>query len=260
MNGKFAIHLCLLGGVLLTSGATTARADAWNKKTYITTPRSIEVPGAVLPPGKYVFKLLDSSSNRHIVQIMNERENHVYATNLAIPKQRMEPADKTVLTFYETRGGVPEPVRAWFYPGDTIGQEFAYPRHRALEITRMTREDVPILAESRAPEMERPIVEPMASVETPTPAPVSDDANSADRTVAAAESLEPATVAASAEAEASMPTTDEDQNAQSPASTAPEPAMPHTAGNLAGIALAGLSCLGIAASLRKTARVAGDQS
>jgi len=107
--------------MLLTGAATTANADQWNKKTYINTTRSIEVPGAILPPGRYVFKLMDSASNRHIVQILNDGENHVYSTNLAIPKQRMEPADKTILTFYEMPGGGPEPVRSWFYPGDTIG-------------------------------------------------------------------------------------------------------------------------------------------
>ena len=121
-------HMCLLGGLLLLTGAATnANADAWNKKTYVTISQSIEVPGAVLAPGKYVFKLLDSDSNRHIVQILNADENHVYTTNLAFAKQRMQPADKTVLTFYEMPGGGPEPIRSWFYPGDTIGQEFAYP-------------------------------------------------------------------------------------------------------------------------------------
>jgi len=88
--------LCVMGGLLMTGAAN---ADAWNKKTIVTISQSIEVPGAVLTPGKYVFKLVNSDSNRHIVQIMNERENHVYATNLAFAKQRMEPADKTVLTF-----------------------------------------------------------------------------------------------------------------------------------------------------------------
>ena len=129
-------HMCLLGGLVLTSMATNANADAWNKKTYVTISQSIEVPGAVLAPGKYVFKLMDSASNRHIVQILNADENHVYTTNLAIAKQRMQPADKTVLTFYEMPGGGPEPVRSWFYPGDTIGQEFAYPSKRATEISQ----------------------------------------------------------------------------------------------------------------------------
>jgi len=193
MNGKFAIHACLLGGVLLTGAATQANADQWNKKTYINTTRSIEVPGAVLPPGRYVFKLMDSPSNRHIVQTLNDRENHVYSTNLAIPKQRMQPADNTILTFYEMPGGGPEPVRSWFYPGDTIGQEFSYPKRRAVEISRMTRENVPMLAEARSD------VESMRREETPAETPAETTAtatsyeNSADRTVVPAETPVPAT-------------------------------------------------------------------
>ena len=262
MNGKYAIHACLLGGLLLTGAATQANADEWNKKTYINTPRSIEVPGAILPPGRYVFKLLDSSSNRHIVQILNDRENHVYATNLAIPKQRMEPADKTILTFYEMPGGGPEPVRSWFYPGDTIGQEFAYPKHRALEIARVMREHVPILAESRT-EAVRP-VEPA----TPTETSAATYENSADRTVAAAETPAPVTDTPpavdttptdTAEASASMPN-EEPQAAPPAASTTPEPAMPHTAGNTAGLALLGLGCFGIAASLRVAGKALGHRS
>jgi len=264
MNGKFAIHACLLGGMLLTGTANRANADVWNKKTYINTSRSIEVPGAILPPGRYVFKLLDSQSNRHIVQILNERENHVYSTNLAIPKQRMEPADKTILTFYEMPGGGPEPVRSWFYPGDTIGQEFAYPKRRALEISQMMREKVPILAESRTNEaeaMQRD--ETPAATTVPTTHVETSYENSADRTVIPAETPEPALPATpaetSTEAKASMP--DEEPQAAPPATnSAPEPAMPHTAGNTAGIALLGLGCLGIAASLRMAGKAAGSRS
>jgi hypothetical protein len=264
MNGKLAIHACLLGGMLLTGAATTANADQWNKKTYINTTRSIEVPGAILPPGRYVFKLLDSQSNRHIVQILNDGENHVYTTNLAIPKQRMEPADKTILTFYEMPGGGPEPVRSWFYPGDTIGQEFAYPRTRAQEISRVMRENVPILAESRAAAEPMRPVETQASTTTEATTPTqpdNSDENSADRVVVPAETPEaPADTAPAetpSEATVSMPS---DDQATPPATSTPEPAMPHTAGNTVGIALIGLGCLGIAASLRMASRAAGNRS
>lgn len=197
--------ICLFGGLLLTAAATRANADMWNKKTYVTTSKSIEVPGAVLPPGKYVFKLLDSASNRHIVQIMNAEENHVYTTNLAISKQRMEPADKTILTFYEMPGGGPEPIHAWFYPGDTIGQEFAYPSKRAAEIAQAVKQAVPILAEAR-----QPAPTPVTPAEVPAPAaePTPAPDNSADRSAAPAAAEEPVTPpppAASPEASAPAP-------------------------------------------------------
>jgi len=268
MNRKYGIHLCLLGGMLFTGALTCANADEWNKKTYVTTSRSIEVPGAVLPPGKYVFKLLDSQSNRHIVQVLNERENHVYTTNLAIPKQRMEPADKTILTFYEMPGGGPEPVRAWFYPGDTIGQEFAYPKRRAMEISRMMREHVPVLAEARTRDMEPMTPQP---VETPAPVtqPMTDDSanltadNSADRVATPVDTPEPTAATSTPDTSGEPVPADsnaEDQTPAPPAATANEPVMPHTAGNIAGIALIGLGCIAIAASLGLATRSAGSRS
>jgi hypothetical protein len=260
--------MCILGGLLLTGAATRANADEWNKKTYVTISQSIEVPGAVLPPGKYVFKLMNSDSNRHIVAIMNDRENHVYVTNLAIPKERMQPTDKTVLTFYEMPGGAPEPIRAWFYPGDTIGQEFAYPRGRAMEIARALRQDVPIVAESREPaavpaakaETETSPVEPATSTTT---APTSNSPTEAESVPnASPEAIEPqpAPETPAATDEAQQPTTPTDGAASTPTSTPAEPTMPQTAGSTAALALAGLSCLGVAASLRLAERRAGSRS
>ncbi len=92
----------------------------------------IQVPNKVLPPGTYVMKLLDSPSDRHIVQIFNADENHLFTTILAIPNYRIQPTGKTVFTFWETPPGQPKALRAWFYPGDNFGQEFAYPKSAAV--------------------------------------------------------------------------------------------------------------------------------
>jgi len=103
------------------------KADEWNKKTIVTFSAPVEIPGVgaqVLPAGTYVFKLLDSQSNRNIVQIFNERQDHVFSTILAIPNFRLRATDKTVMTFRERASGQPEAIRAWFYPGNQWGQEF----------------------------------------------------------------------------------------------------------------------------------------
>ena len=62
--------------------------------------------------------LLDSLSDRHIVQVFNKDESHIYATILAIPNYRLRATDKTVMTFAERAEGDPQAIRAWFYPGD----------------------------------------------------------------------------------------------------------------------------------------------
>lgn len=138
------LRITLLGSFLLGAFSPLSRADAGNKKTYVTFHEPVEVPGAVLPPGKYVMKLLDSPSNRHLVQIADEDEKRVYSTILAIPNSRPQPTDRTVLTFYEMPAGQPQVLRAWFYPGDSQGQGFTYPRRRAIEIAQASRQHVPV--------------------------------------------------------------------------------------------------------------------
>jgi hypothetical protein len=130
----------LLTGVALVPAA---RADEWNKKTILTVNESIQVPNKVLPPGTYVMKLLDSPSDRHIVQIFDKNEQHLETTVLAIPNYRLEPTGKTQFEFWETPPGQPKALRAWFYPGDNFGQEFAYPKSEAVQIASATHQTVP---------------------------------------------------------------------------------------------------------------------
>jgi len=122
-----------------------AAADDMNKKTIVTFSEPVEVPGVgaqVLPAGTYVFKLMDSPSDRNIVQIFNQDETHVYTTILAIANYRLRPTDKTVMTFRERASGQPEALRAWFYPGANWGQEFVYPKVRAVELAKVTHATV----------------------------------------------------------------------------------------------------------------------
>lgn len=136
------ISKALAGLAVFALISTVAFADEWDKKTTLTVKETIEVPGATLEPGKYVVKLVDSQSNRHIVRFFNEEENEVLATVMAIPNQRMEPSGETEFEFYETPAGQPPALKAWFYPGAVIGQEFAYPKNRATELSKITKQEV----------------------------------------------------------------------------------------------------------------------
>jgi hypothetical protein len=119
-----------------------ARADEWNKKTIVTFTAPVEIPGKVLPAGTYVFKLLDSASDRNIVQVYDKDEKTFYAMLLAVPNYRLTPADKPVINFEERPSGTPEAVKAWFYPGDQYGVEFVYPNNRAKELAKRLHQNV----------------------------------------------------------------------------------------------------------------------
>jgi len=134
-----ALTACLAPGV---------RADEWNKKTILTFSGPVQIPGATLVAGTYVFKLADLASNRHVVQVFDKEEKKIYATILAIPDQKLDPSDKPVVMFAERPAGVPQAVKAWFYPGETIGNEFVYPKDQAMKIARDTHQSVLSMDES----------------------------------------------------------------------------------------------------------------
>ena len=123
--------------------STATMADVWNKKTKLTFSGPVQVPGVTLPAGTYVFKLVDSSSNRNVVQVMNAQENKTYATIIAIPDYRINATSKTVMYFSERQSNAPMAVKSWFYPGDNYGQRFVYPKVKAVEIAAATNQPVP---------------------------------------------------------------------------------------------------------------------
>jgi LPXTG-motif cell wall-anchored protein len=136
------LAITLLGATLLPS----ARADGWDKKTIVTFSQAVEVPGKILPAGTYTFKLMDSPSDRNIVQIFNADGSQIITTILAINNYRLQPTGETVMKFTERPGDSPEALRAWFYPGDEFGQEFVYPKVRAIQLAQTAKVIVPAVA------------------------------------------------------------------------------------------------------------------
>jgi len=141
---KFVGLICCL--LFLALAATLrVKADEFNKKTILTFTEPFEVPGVdaqILPAGTYVFKIVEVLGDRNVVQIFNADETHVFTTILAINNYRLKPTGKTVLTFRERGEGQPEAIKAWFYPGDNSGQQFVYPKKRAIELAKIVNEPV----------------------------------------------------------------------------------------------------------------------
>jgi hypothetical protein len=132
---RFVKAICC-AAALTAVMAPGARADEWNKKTILTFSGPVQIPGATLPAGSYVFKLADIPGNRHVVQVFDKDEKKIFTTMLAVPNQRMDPSDKPIVLFSERASGSPQAVKVWYYPGDTIGNEFVYPKSQAMKIAK----------------------------------------------------------------------------------------------------------------------------
>lgn len=211
-----------------------AKANEWNHRTLLTFNQPVEVPGMVLGAGSYTFRLFNSDSDRHIVQIFNQDDTRLVTTVLAIPDYRLQPTGRTVVTFEERTAGAPEAIKEWFYPGANYGEEFVYGHARPIQVASVAAAPAPAPMPPAHAEPAPP------AVQNPEPAPVA--------TAAPAPEQQPEQIA-----QATKPA--------EPAAT-PEPApaptqnkeLPHTASNAPLIGLLGLASLGLAGAVRFTAK------
>ncbi len=141
LRNKLYLACALAIGLSLPVATASAQGPA-DQRTYFTFSQPIELPCKTLPAGTYLFKLADSQSNRHIVQVFDKDGKQIYATLLAIPSQRMEAADKPEVRFMEVAANQPAAVRTWWYSGRTIGHEFIYPKDQAKRLAGRINESV----------------------------------------------------------------------------------------------------------------------
>ena len=213
--------LAILGIALLGSSfVPRASADSWDKMTIVTVHEPIIAGERVLQPGTYVWKLMDSPSDRHVVQIFDKDQRHLEDTILAIPNYRLQPTGNSRFAFWETPAGVPKAVRAWFYPGDNFGQEFAYPKKLVTQLASAA----PTPVAYHEPEV-APAPEPV-----PVPEPKAEPQPSPEPAAAPAPEAQPAPQAA-------------------PAPAAEPRSLPHTASSSPLIALLGIASLSLAGVL-----------
>lgn len=249
------VALLVLLAALCSPLALPLRADDWTKLTRVTFSAPVEIPGQVLPAGMYVLKLLDSPSDRNIVQIYNADQTKLYATILAIPDYRLKPADKTVITFAERASNAPPAIQAWFYPGDNFGQEFVYPKTRAAQLAKLENRPVPAMPNELTPNTTQPAKSAQEpQVQAMKKAPLKAEQPSGQETEIA-QSFTPPPPSTPSQSK-SQPATQAQPNATqlSPASSQVPVTLPRTASPLPALALLGLLLIAAALTIRLGAR------
>ena len=251
-RGAAAAIVCT--GVIALGMIPIARADAWDKKTVVTINAPVEVPGRVLLPGTYVFKLLNSSSNRNIVQIYDKDEKQLQATLLAVPDYRVNPTQKPLIQFDERPSNTPEAIKAWFYPGDNYGWEFVYPHDRAVELAKQTNQNVLSMRNEMASNTKTQNTsfdsasnQEMKQTEVTAAKPSGDQV---DLALIVVREIESPTYLTALTSSASS-TNDAASTSQAPAETTLPAKLPQTASELPLISLLGACLLGLALLVRR---------
>jgi hypothetical protein len=130
---------------MLTMSAmpTLAQGQPLDSRTEFTFNQPVELPGVTLPPGTYVFRFVDATTGKKVMQVQaKDASNKTYGMFMTINAQRPRPSDDAELRFLETPAGQPAAVKTWWYPGNTIGREFIYPRSQARRLAQATNTTV----------------------------------------------------------------------------------------------------------------------
>jgi hypothetical protein len=166
-----ATAFCL--GALFMVCVPSAKATNWDKKTIITVNQPTSIGSTLLPPGTYVLRLLDSLSDRNVVQVLNADETKVEATMFAVPEWRPRVTGKTAFRYWETPAGQPPAVKTWLDPGDEYGQEFQRPPALPAAVAQAPAPppSVPAPAPAPAPSVTAQVTPPAPPATPVTPAP-----------------------------------------------------------------------------------------
>jgi hypothetical protein len=141
-RAKLIATACFTAMLAVLTSSVGAQDFNTNERTFLTFSNTVELPGVTLQPGTYLFRLADSQSNRHIVQVLSQDEKQIHATILAVPAERLEVTGENVVTFRESAEAATPAVQYWYYPGDRIGHEFVYPKDQATRIAARTGQNV----------------------------------------------------------------------------------------------------------------------
>ena len=137
------VALACMTAAMVTISVNAGAQGPANQDTFFTFSQAVELPKTTLPAGTYFFQLMDSPSNRHIVKVMSQDRKQLHATLLAIPYYSNDrPSDDPQIRFMETpaANGVAatNAIKIWFYPGNSVGHEFIWPRDKAIQLAKAT--------------------------------------------------------------------------------------------------------------------------
>ena len=143
---KMFVGLIGAAAMVATLMPTTASGQVTtvDRRAFFTFSAPVAVPGVTLPAGKYMFRIPTTyvQDERSIVQVLSSDGMKSYAVFFDITAKRADIPANPELRFMETAAGMPAAVKTWWYPGDSAGYEFIYPKEQARLLASGTGEPV----------------------------------------------------------------------------------------------------------------------
>ena len=135
---RFACAVACVAGL----SVATAFAQTPDKRTLFTFSGPVAMPGVTLPAGQYLFRLADPNTSGNVVQVLSADGKKPYGMFFSLRSERFEAAPKPEVRFMETAKGMPAAIKTWWYPGETTGYEFIFPKDQARKLAQGASEPV----------------------------------------------------------------------------------------------------------------------
>jgi hypothetical protein len=186
LRKKFIVTACAAAMFASVNVRPASAQGPIDSRTEFTFNAPVELPGVTLPPGTYVFRFADATTSRKVMQVLAKNDsNKTYGLFLTISAQRPKPSDEAELRFLETPAGKPAAVKTWWYPGNSIGREFIYPKEQARRLAMATNTTVLTTKAETVPSAE------MATADLVTVSPSGQEAAVTEEMVNAAANTAP---------------------------------------------------------------------
>ena len=240
LSKKLIVSTCAAAMLTGVNVASALAQDVVDARTEFTFKAPVELPGTTLPPGTYVFRFADPNTSRKVMQVLDKASNKTYGLFLTISAQRPKAADDAELRFMETPAGKPAAVKTWWYPGNSTGREFIYPKEQARRLAMATNTTVLTTKAENVPAAQMPTTD-LAYV-----SPSGQETAAIDQTVAEVNKAVPT---GDTRASVDLDRTPVQQS-QSASNTTGRRSLPHTNGLLPLLVLMGVTSLASGTSLR----------
>jgi hypothetical protein len=120
------------GSFLVYVTQATQRVNLSPSEHLLVFPIAVQIPGASLPPGPYIFRLLTPS----LVQVMSATRSTVYATFFALNDSGDGDTNRERIKFVQYPGDDLPRIVGWYFSGGT-GFEFVYPKPKRQPAERV---------------------------------------------------------------------------------------------------------------------------
>ena len=204
MLTKFIIPAAL-AALMLGSPAPTIAQTA-DYQTYFTFSGPVTLPGVTLPAGKYLFRLADPQTSRKVINVLTADGKKSVAMLTSIPNRLNKAPNDPEVRFMETSNNTPPPIKTWWYPGNSTGYEFIYPRKQALELAKVVNEPILTTKSETESKLETADLARVGESESAISAPVNENPAPAEATGRAQRGEMPETRAAQAATPPPAPT------------------------------------------------------